>query len=171
MKTYNGQTIKEIKKEYPNIQLTYCRYRGFGDYGLVANYEGQELFFRDDEPMMDRHVKAEKNNYTGTVANLDYSCEVFVDGSSLGTTSKHRAKKYLSLIKTGVEVDSNYLTSTRPITDFLPDANEEAKNKTAINSFVHSIIEEGGEMGHNRRNEIRRYAYANGLEAAKSLYL
>src|SRR5690606_4187663 len=113
MKTYNGQTIKEIKKEYPNIQLTYCRYRGFGDYGLVANYEGHELFVRDSEAMMDRHVKVEKNNYTGTVADLDYSCEVFVDGSSLGTTSKHRAKKYLSLIKTGVEVDSNYLTSTR----------------------------------------------------------
>ena len=171
MKTYNGQTIKEIKAEYPNIHLTYCRYKGFGDYGLVANYEGEELFFRDDEPMMDRHVKAEKNNYTGTIANLDYSCEVFVDGSSLGKTSKHRAKKFLTLLQKGIEVDNNYLSSTRSICDFLPSASEEAKNKTAINSFVHSIIIEDGEIGHKKRNEIRRYAYTNGLEAAKSLYL
>lgn len=171
MKTYNGLTLRQIKTEYPNIKLRYCRYRGLGVHGLWANYDGKELFFTDDEPMMDRHIKAEKNNYTGTIANLDYSCEVFAEGSSLGNTSKHRAKKFLSLLKKGIEVDNNYLSSTRPISDFLPSASEEAKNKTAINSFVHSLIEDGGEYGHKRRNDIRRYAYTYGLEAAKSLYL
>lgn len=171
MKTYSGETIREIKTKYPNIKLTYCRYHGIGDHGLIANYEGEELFFRDDKPMMDRHIKAEKNNFTGFISNVDFSCELFVSGLSLGKTSKYRAEKFLSFRKKGIEVDSNYISSTRHIESFLVSASEKAKNITAINSFVHSIIEGGGELGHKKRNQIRHLAYTKGLEYVESLYL
>lgn len=166
-KTYEGMTLAEIKKMHNGAKAVYCRYQGLGDHGIAI--EG--VFYTDDMSFMNRHHKAAAKAFTGLVANLDFSCEVFVNGCSMGTTSKWRGQKYLSMIKKGVEVDSSYLSSTRPIGDFLSTATEAAKTKTAINEFVHSLIDGGGKAGHDARNQIRAYAYAKGLEAAKERYL
>lgn len=171
-KTYEGKTLKEIKKQYPDFSLKYGKYCGRGDFGLTLTNKKtkEQIFISDDMPMLDRHTKAKYNNYTGTVANLDYSCELFIGGKSFGKTSKHRAKKYLSYINKGIEVDDAYLSSRRPIIDFLPDASEKAKLKTEINQMVHELVEEGGKRGHELRNIIRRYAYIHGVDAAYEKY-
>jgi hypothetical protein len=127
-------------------------------------------FYRDDEPMMDRGTRCSKLRYTGTISNLDYTCEVFIDGVSLGKTSKHRAKVFLSLYKKGIKVDSSYLSSLRNIKCFV-EPSEKDKLKTAINSFVHAVCDSSGSRGHILRNQIRSYAYQFGLDKAKEKYL
>lgn len=172
IKTYEGKTLKQIKKEYPDLEFKYGKYHNFGDFGITG-YEKNgkaKLFVSDDVPLMNRHVKAKHNNYTGTIANLDYSCELFINGESLGETSKHRAEVFLKYFKNGIEIDNSYLSSIRPINDFLPDASEKAKLKTEINRFVHELIEETGKQGHSIRNQIRYYAYTFGLDKAIEKY-
>lgn len=169
-KTYEGQTLKEIKKEYPNHTFTYQRYKGLGDHGVQCD-QNPYLFFCDDYPLMDRHNWCQHYNYTGIKTNLDFSCEVFIKGASLGKTSKHRAKIFLKFYDKGIDVDTAYLSSTRYIRAFLPDASNKNKQITKINALAHAIIEEGGEKGHKARNRIRYYAYRYGIEAAKEKFL
>lgn len=171
IKTYENLTLKEIKKLHPTIKFKYCRYRGHGDYGIMALNSDKEIFYSDDLSLMDRYNKAELRNYTGTVANLDYSCEVFVDGRSLGDTSKYRARVYLNRLKKGIKLDSSYLSSTRNYLEFLPNSNEKSKLKTEINKLAHSIIDGEGQHGHETRNTIRKFAYSNGVEKAKEKFL
>ncbi len=104
MKTYEGLTLAEIKALHPNCKATYKRFMGLGDHGIEIG----DTFYCDDYPMMNRHNKAEINKFTGTFANFDFSCEVFVDGKSHGTTSKHRARVYLKMLKKGINIDSSY---------------------------------------------------------------
>ena len=169
-KTYQGKTLAEIKKDFPGCTVRYGRYRGFGDFGVTLfTNNNEELFFADDCALTDRYVKARSNNYTGTISNIDYSCEVFINGESFGTTSKHRAAVFFKLMAQGIEVESSYLSSTRDINCFLNPSEKDLK-KTEINALVHSIIDGGGAEGHRRRNEIRRYAYLFGIEKAKEKY-
>ena len=167
MKTYEGLTLKEIKALHPNCKAVYKRFCGLGDHGIEIGGK----FYCDDYPMMVRHNKAKAHNFTGTIANIDFSCEVFVDGESHGTTSKHRALVYLRLLRKGIIIDSSYLSSTRSIRDFMPEASEKAKLKTDINNFVHAICDDSGKAAHDYRNIVRAYAYKFGLEAAKEKYL
>lgn len=171
IKTYNGLTLKEIKKLHPKIKFKYCRYQGFGDYGIMALNSDKEIFYCDDFALMNRHNKAKLHNYTGTVSNLDYTCEVFVNGESLGNTSKHRAKIYLRKLKEGIKLDNSYLSSTRNYLEFLENSSEKSKLKTEINKLAHSIIDGEGQHGHQVRNAIRKFAYSNGIEKAKEKFL
>lgn len=170
VKTYDGLTLREIKQKHPNMTFVYCRYRGTGDHGLMAS-TNPEIFYCDDLPLMNRYVKARINNYTGIINNVDYSCEVFIDGDSLGKSTKHKARKFLKLIKQGIEIDSDYLSSRRPYHDFLSDASTKAKEKTEINRLAHQLIEGEGKSGHDARNIIRSYAYKHGIEATKEKFL
>ena len=172
MKTYEGYTLAELKQKHNATGVVYGKFKGYGDFGVtITTADNNVLFFADDTPMMDRHTKARANQFTGIINNIDYSCEVFVNGQSHGVTKKHRGAKYLSLLSVGASIDREYLTSRRPYTDFIATKSKKAENKNEINKFVHSIIEDGGAHGHAIRNEIRRYAYTNGLNAAKEKYL
>lgn len=172
MKTYENQTLAELKQKHNATSVVYGKYQGHGDFGVtLTTADNNVLFFADDTPMMDRHTKARANQFTGIINNIDYSCEVFVNGESHGNSTKHRGAKYLSLLSVGASIDREYLTSRRPYTDFIESKSEKAANKNEINRFVHSIIEDGGAHGHAMRNEIRRVAYTHGLEAAKERYL
>ena len=166
-KTYEGLTLKEIKALHPNCKAVYKRFCGLGDHGIEIGGK----FYCDDYPMMVRHNKAKAHNFTGTIANIDFSCEVFIDGESHGTTSKHRASVYLRMSRKGIKIDRSYLSSTRSIRDFMPEANEAAKLKTEINNLVHMICEDSGKAAHDYRSQIRSYAYKFGIEAAKEKYL
>lgn len=167
MKTYEGKTLREIKALHPNCKAVYKRFCGLGDHGIEIGGK----FYCDDYPMMDRRNKAKARNFTGVVANIDFSCEVFVNGESHGTTSKHRASVYLRMLRKGIDIDSSYLSSTRSIRDFMPEASEKAKRKTEINNFVHAICDDSGKAAHDYRNIVRAYAYKFGLEAVKEKYL
>lgn len=172
MKTYENLTLEELKQKHNAVRVKYGKYQGHGDFGVtITTADNNVLFFADDSPMMNRHVKARVNLFTGIINNIDYSCEVFVNGESHGKTTKARAKRYLNVIVSGVAIEREYLTSRRPYTDFIETKSEKAKNKNEINKFVHSIIDDGGAHGHTMRNEVRRFAYTHGLEAAKEKYL
>jgi len=114
MKTYDGKTLAEIKALHPNCKAKYGNFGSFG-YGIKID----SIFYSDDKPMMDRYVKAKANNFTGVISNVDYSCEVFVNGYSHGKTSKHRASVYLFMLDKGIVIDQSYLSSTKTIKDFI----------------------------------------------------
>ena len=168
-KTYEGFTLKELKELYNPNKVLYKKYRGYGDFGVEFTLEDGKKFFRDDFPLMDRRNKAEKNSYTGTISNLNYSCELFIDGVSIGTTSKHRARVFLRQFKKGIEIESTYLSSKRNIKAFL-EPSEKDLLKTNINKLVHQICPDLTKEGHKVRNKIRQFAYQNGIEATKEKY-